>query len=612
MKVGKALREKLDRLPAEPGVYLMKDAAGRVIYVGKAVNLKARVRSYFGAGGGDDRILLPFLVGELGDLEVILTSSEKEALLLENELIKKHQPRYNVLLRDDKNFITLRLDLSHPYPKLDVWRMPARDGARYFGPYASAAAVRETLRIVNRHFQLRTCSDAVLKSRKRPCLQYQIGRCPAPCVYEVPEYRQHVEDTVRFLEGRHDELVQQLRRRMEEASERLDFERAARLRDQLFAVERTLERQRVVDVEAGIDRDVFGFYREGPSLEIQVLFVRSGRLCGGRSFAFRGTEFPTEELLRSFVEQYYETGAFIPQEILLPVEIEAPEALARYLGERRGRKVEVLAPRRGEKRRLVELAQRNAAASFEVGRRHSADMEEILRRLQSALGLRNLPRRIEGYDISQVQGSDPVASRVTLRDGLPDKSGYRRYRIRRVEGQDDFAMMREVLTRRILRGLDEGDLPDLIVVDGGKGQLGVALAVLTDTGVDTVDLVALAKSRPQGEDEAGMRRSPERVFLPGRKEPVVLKQNSAELLVLTRLRDEAHRFAITFHRARRRRRTLESRLEHIAGVGPGRRRRLLAHFGSLKALKGASVEEIARVPGIGPRLADKIHRGLHG
>ena len=611
MPLSERVAEKLKRLPAAPGVYLMRDRRGTVVYVGKAVNLRSRVRSYF-AAGGDERAFIPFLPELLGDLEVLLVTSEKEALLLENELIKKHKPRFNVLLRDDKAYITLRLDLAHPHPRLQVWRRPEPDGARYFGPYASAAAVRETLRVVNRHFGLRTCSDTEIVSRKRPCLQYQIGRCPAPCVYEVPDYGEHVQDAILFLEGRQDDLAAKLKARMAEMSAATRFEEAARIRDQLFAVERTLERQRVVQVEERVDQDVVGVHREGPLFELQLLFVRGGRLSGGRAFSFSGQEFPTAELVRSFVEQFYEAGAFVPAEVLLPVEVEAPEALADWLAERRGKRVRLLVPRRGEKRRLLELAEANAQASFEVSRHKDRDLEEVLGRLKQALHLRRLPRRIEGYDISQVQGTNPVASRVAMLDGEADKARYRRYKIKGVKGQDDFAMMREVLTRRLLRGLEEGDLPDLLVIDGGKGQLSVASAVLSDVGIDDLDVVGLAKSRVQGDDGAEVVRSPERVFLPNRKDPVVLRQNSAELFVLTRLRDEAHRFAITFHKQLRGKQALGSVLDRIAGVGPGRRKILLRHFGSLKRLRAASLEEIAAVPGFSEVLAQRVHEGLHG
>ena len=643
-----ALRRKLEELPAAPGCYLMKDRAGGVVYVGKAASLRSRVRSYFDRGG-DDRFFVPLLEDLLGDLEVIVTSSEKEAVLLENELIKRHRPRFNVRLRDDKDFIALRLDERHPYPRLEVIRARQRrdDGARYFGPYSSASSIRETLRVVNRWFQLRTCTDHVLAHRRRPCVLYQIHRCPAPCVYEVPEaeYRQGVEDAVAFLEGKESELVPRLRARMEEAASALRFEEAARVRDQLAAVERSLEKQRVLMGDLA-DRDVVGLHREGPDLVLQVLSMRGGRLQDSRAFPFTGQEFPGEELLSSFLGLYY-AGTPCPDEVLLPLEPSGAEALAEVLAERCGRSVRLLVPRRGAKADLVEVARRNAEQSFRGWREAGERRDEALAALARALHLHREPRWMECYDISTFQGAMAVGSGVSMRDGEPDKAGYRRYRVREVAGQDDFAMLHEVITRRLRRALADGAFPDLIVIDGGKGQLNAALAAARDLGVatrpvpgnpgiPTVEIVSLAKSRTleaggmgtarvvarrasraaglAGAAERAERgfvaesaRSPERVFLPGRKDPVVLRQNSAEMHLLVRLRDEAHRFAIEFHRKLRGARNLRSLLEEIPGVGEGRRRALLRHFGSLRRVREASAEEIARVPGLGLAQARAVH-----
>ncbi|MDF1566357.1 MAG: excinuclease ABC subunit UvrC [Deltaproteobacteria bacterium] len=602
------LEAKVARFPRAPGCYLMRGSDGSVLYVGKARRLRERVRAYL--RGTDERAFVPILPRIVRDIEVLEVGSEKEALLLENELIKKHRPPFNVLLKDDKSFITLRLDRKHAHPRLEVWRRPDDDGARYFGPYASAAAVRETLRLINRYFQLRTCSDSVLSNRKRPCLQFQIGRCPAPCVLEVPTYDRNVEDTALFLSGKHDRLLVSLRKRMKSASDRMAYEEAARLRDQIRAVERTLEQQRVVQVQDRRDRDVFGIYREGPALEVQLLTVRRGRLVGGRSFSFSGQAFPSPELLASLLSQYYGEGAEVPAEVLVPLRLPEREALESLLSERRGGRVHLLQPQKGEKRRLLELAEQNAHTGFVTRRKQEEEAGALLESLQRNLRLKNYPARIEGFDISQVQGSSPVASRVAVTEGKPDSSRYRRYRIKEVEGQDDFAMMREVLTRRLLRGVEEGDLPDLLVVDGGKGQLGVAHAVMKDLGIDGIDLIGLAKSRREAGDEGA--RSLERVFVYGRKDPIVLRQDSAELFVLTRLRDEAHRFAITYHRQRRRQKTLSSPLDRIPGVGPARRKALLKHFGSLREVKAASVEALAAAPGISATLAALIHEGLRG
>jgi excinuclease ABC subunit C len=671
-----ALRQKLDALPAEPGCYLMKDRAGAVVYVGKAQSLRARVRSYFDAGRGDERAFVALLDGLLGDLDVIVTRSEKEAVLLENELIKKHHPRFNVRLRDDKDFIVLRLEERHPYPRLEIRRARQRkdDGARYFGPYSSASSIRETLRIVNRWFGLRTCSDHVFDHRKRPCILYQIHRCPAPCVYEIPpeEYHQSVEDAVEFLEGREGELTERLRRRMAEAAAGLRFEDAARLRDQLVAVERSLEKQRV-DFTAwadAADRDVFGLYREGPDLVIAVLSMRRGKLQDARTYPFRQQEFPDEETLSSFLTLYYEQNP-APEEVVLPMELEGAWALAEVLSDRRGRKVKLVTPQRGAKADLLEVARKNAAQGFQSWQEKDERREEALAALTRSLHLAKEPRWMECYDISTFQGALAVGSGVSMKDGEPDRANYRRYKVKGVAGQDDFAMLHEVITRRLRRAVAEASFPDLLVIDGGKGQLHAALAAAHDLGVATkpvpgnegvpfVEMVGLAKSRlldygtarvvsgrrrraygsrgagarPPPYEHAGtapgsaadladaaesaqrgfvpeIERTPERVFLQGRKEPIVLRENSAEMFLLTKLRDEAHRFAITFHRQLRRSRNFQSVLEEIPGIGPGRRKALLRTLGSLRRVKEASLEEIARVEGFGPGAAKAVWDFFH-
>ena len=503
-----ALQKTLAELPAEPGCYLMKDREGTVVYVGKAASLRARVRQYFDAGRSDDRIFVPLLDDLLGDIEVIVTRSEKEAVLLENELIKRHKPRFNVRLRDDKDFIVLRLDERHPFPRLEVRRAREKRvaGARYFGPYSSASSIRETLRVVNRHFQLRTCTDHVFGHRRRPCILFQIHRCPAPCVYDLPAamYRQSVEDAVEFLEGRETELVERLRARMEEAAGALEFEGAARLRDQLQAVERSLEKQRVLMADRA-DRDVLGLWREGPDLVLQVLSMRGGKLQDSRSHPFREQSFPDDEILSSFLALYYEQNP-APDEILLPLEPVAADALADVLSERRGKRVRILTPQRGAKADLLEVAARNAEQGFRNWHEKDERREKALAALVRSLHLVRPPRWVECYDISTFQGALAVGSGVSMRDGEPDKANYRRYKVKGVAGQDDFAMLYEVITRRLRRALAEGQFPDLVVIDGGKGQLNAALAAAKDLGVSTspvtgipgapfVEMVGLAKSR---------------------------------------------------------------------------------------------------------------------
>lgn len=607
------LEERLAQLPHQPGVYLMKDRSGRVIYVGKAVNLSNRVRSYFNPGSSDTRAFVALLDRLLGSLETVVVTSEKEALLLENELIKKHRPRFNVQWRDDKNFLCLRLANEHRYPRLEMVRRPKRDGARYFGPYASASSIRETVRVVNRFFQLRTCSDHVLESRKRPCLLHQIGRCPAPCVKPIPpeDYQRNVEAVGLFLEGRSEPLIETLRTRMKTVAAKLEFEEAARLRDQVIAIQRSVEKQAIATTES-IDQDIFGLFREGDRITIFSLFVRGGRITGGQPHHFQ-SEFPDDELVTSFVNQYYADDAFVPKEVLLPGSPNEPEALAELLSERKGEKVRVLVPQRGEKTELVKLASKNAERAFSERKRGRDEVEQTLERLKERLHLSKLPHRMECFDISHFQGSALVASQVSALDTEPDPSRYRHYKLRTVEGNDDFASMHEILTRRFKRGLEEGDLPDLIVIDGGKGQLAAAMAAMKDVGVEGVDMVGLAKSRDLDSVNADVQqdRSPERVFLVGRKDPIVLPQTSPELFALTRLRDEAHRFAITFQRKLNRKRGLSSALDQVPGVGEARRTALLRHFGSLKRVREASIEEIAEVEGMGPAVAERLHAFLH-
>jgi excinuclease ABC subunit C len=626
-----ALREKLEHLPTSPGVYLMKDKKGVVVYVGKALNLRNRVRSYFNRSG-DNRGFVPLLERILGDIELVLVATEKEALLLENELIKRHHPRFNVLLRDDKNFISLRLDRKQPYPRLEITRRIANDGARYFGPYASASAIRQTLRLVNRSFHLRTCRDPAFTRRmagkERPSLLCQLNRCPCSTKVSPYEYDRALDEAVMFLQGKHTELLEHFRTRMKDAATNLRFEEAARFRDHVQAIERSLEKQVMVTSDF-VDRDVFAYAREADRILFYALFVRQGRLIEGRAFPFGGQEFPDEELLGSFVDLFYDSENFIPDEVLLPLELEDQHTKSEWLSEKRGKKVSVQAPQRGEKHALIEMARQNAEQKLRETKRTEQEVQSALERLQQQLLLSKLPRRIECYDISLFQGASAVGSQVSFYDGEPDKGRYRSYRIKHVEGTDDFAMLYEVLTRRLKRGIAEQDLPDLMVIDGGKGQLNSAMAAFKDLGVTGVDLCSLAKSRlidderlGKGRGYAGVEmirehqeampeseftRSPERVFLPNVKDPVVLKQNSPELLILTRARDEAHRFAITFHRKVRAKRSFQSILDDIPGVGAVRRKALLKHFGSLTRIKAATLAELEAVPDLPAPAAKKIY-----
>ncbi len=604
------LEARIDAIAPVPGVYLFKDRAGTVLYVGKAKSLRARVQSY--VRGGDGRHQINFLVRKAADVECLVTRNEKEALILENNLIKQYKPRYNVRLKDDKSYVSVKITSRDPWPRVLVTRKITKDGSRYFGPFHSASAVRETLDVIRKVFPLRTCSDPVFRNRARPCLEYQIKRCMGPCVLPVDrqEYEGHLRAATLLLEGRDSQLTSQLRDRMEEASAALRFEDAARLRDQIKAIEATGERQQVV-AHSGVDRDIFGLYREGGFIEVQILLVRGGRLTGNRSFGFADWEFPDEEVLASVLTQFYQGDRPVPREILLPLEIEDRSARADLLRERRGAAVDILFPQRGSKRRLLELAADNARQAFverrDEGERRERTAEELGRRLH----LRSAPKRLECVDISTFQGGETVGSVVAFDEGRPDTSRYRRYRIRTVEGTDDFGSLREMLMRRLSAGLKRDDLPDLLVIDGGRGQLAVAMAVCDELGIDDLDVVGLAKSRAMRDARsAEVARSEERVFLPGRTNPVVLARNSNALFLLQQVRDEAHRFAITYHKKLRDRARLRSPLDDIPGVGPARRRALLAHFGSLARLREASVEAIAAVGGIGETLARTLKEAL--
>jgi excinuclease ABC subunit C len=619
--------EVLERIPTDAGVYLFKDNHGEVIYVGKAQSLRTRVRQYF-RPGGDERFFVAagFLNREAAEVETIVVSTAKEALLLENHLIKRHHPKFNVKLRDDKQYLVLRLldptsvadesvQKRDVFPRVEVVRNIRDDNANYFGPYHSATSARETLRTLNRHFQLRTCTDHVLESRGRPCLQYQIKRCSGPCAIDVPpaQYAEQVTDVKMFLSGKNAELVQRLRGRMQERASAEDYEVAAALRDSVAAVERTLAKQNIVQDEF-VDQDVWGLYREADTAEVAVLFVRGGKLVGRRTFQQKDQELPDAAVIAEYVQQYYATGTLIPDEVVVGVELEASDAIAEWLSQMRGKKIRLVEPRRGIRARLIELADRNAAASATSRRSKDSDIETLLQKVADRLSLVRPPKRIECFDIAHIQGSETVASMVTFVDGVPARGLYRKFKVRSVDN-NDFAAMYEVLTRRFKRGGD-GDpawaWPDLLVIDGGKGQLGMAVTALTDLNVPLggdkgVEVIGLAKERDL---EAGS--APDRIYRRNIKDSIPLRSNSPELYVLARIRDEAHRFANTFHRDRRSKQTLRSELDTIPGIGVTRRRRLLKHFGSVRAIRQASVDELAKAPGMNRKAAEAIAAHFKG
>jgi excinuclease ABC subunit C len=589
----------------------LKDKGGKVLYVGKAKSLRSRVRAYF-REGGDERFQVRFLMRRVRDFDTLVARSEKEALILENNLIKQYKPRYNIRLKDDKSYLSAKVT-KHSWPRITVTRRIVKDGGRYFGPFGSADGLRETIDVIRKVFPLRTCSDAVFKNRSRPCIEYQIKRCLGPCCLPVDrdEYERHLHAAEMLLEGKNLELLKEMRERMRGYAERLEFEEAARVRDRVRAIEKTVERQTVLHHWGG-DQDVFGLYREGGFIEAIVLMVRHGKLTSTQSWSFQDLEFSDEDVLADLLTQYYSGARFVPDEIIVPVELEDAGVRAELLSERFGRNVDFLVPQRGDKLRLLEMAMDNARQSFAARRDNENTREKMLEELRTKLHLRNTPKRMECYDISNLQGTMVVASQVTFDEGEPQKQLYRRYRMRTVEGQDDFASMYEVLSRRLKRAVAENEFPDLWVIDGGKGQLNVAIEVLKEHKLlDQIDVISIAKQHVLNDPrERSVVKSEERIFLPNRKDPIVLPRNSTALFLLVRIRDEAHRFAITYNRELRRRARLRSVLDDIEGIGPVRRRALLRYFGSLRRIREATVEQLASVKGVNLDLAAEIRRHL--
>jgi len=589
------LTEKLDTLPVRPGVYMFKDAEGSVLYVGKARVLRDRVRSYFQAGRPVDP-QRGDMVSQISDLDLVVTDTEIEALALENNFIKRHQPRFNILLRDDKNHPYLKLTLDEDYPRIYVVRRVAEDGNAYGGPYIPAKLGRRTASMVHRIFGIRSCKETLNGRRPRPCLQYQIKRCIAPCVEEIcslDRYHQAAQDARLFLEGRTDEVVKSLRTQMDAAAEDARFEEAATLRDHIRALDRLEAPQKITTTDID-ERDLFGAHVEWDRGALQVFSVREGKVVGREGYLVHRVAEP-ERFLSSAIQQYYADGQrYLPREVLVPVEVPDRGLLEEWLSARRGSQVRIRIPQRGEKVRLLELVVRNARLAFDLEWRHPrTQSEEILRGLQDLLQLEVEPRRIECFDISNIQGSDVVASMVVFEDGLSKKADYRKFRVKGLGGTpDDFASMREVVGRRYRRLLEEGkELPDLVLIDGGKGQLSAATEALAELGLGDQPVASLAKRE-------------ELIFVPGRDEPVALPRASPILQFVQRVRDEAHRFAIGFHRQTRAKRTLRSELDEIPGIGPVKRRKLLSRFGSLRGVRGASIEELASA--VGRTTAERI------
>jgi excinuclease ABC subunit C len=595
-----ALDSKLAHLPDQPGVYLFKDRSGDVLYIGKAARLADRVRSYF-LKGADHTPKTALLVSHVADLETMVTRSELEALILESNLVKRHRPRFNVVLRDDKQYPYLRLPVKDRFPRLSIVRRVQKDGALYYGPYTPAGALRETLKVIKKVFPLATCTIDIDGTAERACIEFEIKRCMAPCTGQQTqeEYHRIVRQVRQFLEGHDRELVDDLRVQMDAAATREDFEEAARLRDRIFKIERTLERQRITQT-ASIDQDVLGIARHGTSVDLQVLFVRGGLLIGRKDFFWlESADATDEELVRSAIEQFYNKEGQPPRELLIPVNIPDADLLAHWLSDKRGEPVRVLAPERGTKHQLVLLAEENAAAALADHLRNEELDRQAGEELQRVLRLKTAPRRIEGFDISNTMGNQSVASMVVWEEGRMKKSDYRRFKIASVEGANDFASMHEVVTRRYGR-MEDLVLPDLVLVDGGLGQLASARAALQEVGRPELAVIGLAKAK--GEKD-------ERVYLPGRKNPIVLRANSPATHLLQRVRDEAHRFAVTFHRTLRGKTLVTSQLDQIIGIGSITRTKLLKQFGSLANLAQAS-EEALREAGLSERVVRQLRREL--
>jgi excinuclease ABC subunit C len=587
-------------LPDAPGVYQFKDRLGRVIYVGKAKSLKKRVLSYFRTSS-DLPHKTALMMRRASGLDYLLTSTEKEAFILEDNLVKKYMPRYNVVLRDDKRYPCLRLDISEPYPHLSIVRRIKKDGALYFGPFSSANSVRSTLKFIERVFQIRKCKTRGLPKRTRPCLNYEMARCLGPCSLDIPvsKYREMVQQVRLFLEGRNRELIDNLRKKMVEAGERLEFEKAARIRDQIRAIEKTVERQHVVSARME-DEDVIGLAEKERMYQLIILFVRKGSLIGSRDYIFNNQPGVSSEVMEGFLKQYYHREAFIPKRILVSEPVEDLLPIAEWLSDLAGHKVGIHRPRRGEKLRLVEMAVANAE-NLLTGRSKS-QKEDLISSVQSVLKLKRPPNYIEGLDISNLQGDEAVGTIVSFIDGLPHRSGYRNYRIKAVNGIDDYAMMTELVERRV----SKGQLPDLFLVDGGKGHLAVVKRVLDrQETLDVPEVISIAK-----QDDKRMERS-DKIYAPKRKNPIGLRADHPVLLLMMRIRDEAHRRAITYHRRLRGKSLKESELDLIPGIGAKRKRLLLRHFKDINVVAEVTLDTLARVPGINRRLANNIFSFFH-
>lgn len=605
------LDQKINHLPTNPGVYLFKDRKGMVLYIGKAGNIKHRVRSYFQRSEEKDAKTLAMLE-KVADFDAIVTHTEKEALILEDNLVKEHHPRYNVKLRDDKRYPCLRLSVEEEFPTLSIVRKIKKDRSLYFGPYSSATSLRETLKLIRRIFPIRTCHNTRFSNRIRPCINYEMGRCPGPCCGKIDpvQYKEIIHQTRMFLEGKNRDLLARLKKKMDKESEQLHFEKAARSRDQIEHIKKVIEKQKIVSRDF-VDQDVIGFHREDHTVVIHPLFVRAGKLQGGRGFTFPSMGLPDEEVLSSFLRQYYREDRFIPERILIPKSIPEQDLAEEWLTEIKGKRVWILVPQKGDKKELLQMACDNAEKFLIAKIDYEEERGKLLEALKERLNLNRTPKRIEAFDISNLQGGDAVGSMVSFEDGEPTKERYRHFRIKTVEGADDYGMMYEVLLRRYRRAVEENDLPDMVLLDGGRGHLNVAQEVFKELGIKGVDLLSLAKARRAGDHRFHIEKPGEKVFHPQYKEPVVLGKQSPLLRFLDRIRDEAHRFAITYHKKVRKRGTIRSVLEEIPGIGKTRQSELLKYFGSVEKIKEAPLEALMEVPKMTPKSTRSVYDFFH-
>jgi excinuclease ABC subunit C len=604
-KVAGLFGAKSRALPTKPGVYLFKDKEGKVIYVGKAANLNSRVKSYFGAPSNLSSKIRR-LVAKIQDFEFVVTNSEQEALILECNMIKKYTPRYNVRLKDNKTFPYLKIAINEDWPGVYITRRVQKDGARYFGPFASAGSVRKTLRLIKKIFPFRSCSKRIEGKDKRPCLDYYIRRCLGPCIgaVEKQEYHDVINQVILFLQGRQELILRELNAKMKAAARQLQFERAALLRDQIKAIEKVIEGQRIAITLQG-EKDIIGLAQSEKQAYVELFSIRNNKLIGQDHFIMEGVQSESlEQIMTSFVKQYYASASYIPPLILLQHLVDEPAVLSEWLEQQRGGRVELQVPQRGAKKTLVDTAAENAARGLELTQAKEMKIEVIssgLQELKNRLRLPKMPRRIECYDVSNIQGALAVGSMVVLEKGWPKPAHYRRFRIKTVAGVDDYAMIQETLRRRFKRGLKGEDtwaiIPDLVLIDGGRGQLNAALEVRQELGLDSIPMVSLAKEN-------------EEVFIPGDHKAVYIAKDSPALHILQRARDEAHRFAISYHRKLRHKEGIASALDNIPGIGPKRKKALLKKFGSIESIKEASPEALSQTEGITSALAQKIKEEL--